>query len=475
MLVPEVVSTPGVQWPSRTHRIRFVFIDASVYYVDKRGEHSGILSEAADTQEERSRLMTVSNNKWWLRAAVALGDELIDLGRRSGDSSAWGCTSGHFGGGNPGPNVMAQVIREVTGLRPPKPASGPFARPEQGRWSVRQVFAYDNGEAPNVAIWHLGFSENPKFFPRWCEAISAGPGSSVLILPDSPITRDLVRRWNAGERYRRGEGWRGDAIRGDLGSAAYVRPRVSDAVEVGGLGIPGDRLVAAVAFLRARHQLRLSPFDLLRDSVLAAQLGPVELDERDWSPGEVAKLATLRQRYDLPQRIHRWLAEARQTPPVGVFSTGESYASSVESCLHTAEQAIKTGAIAPVLISSWTGWAPSVLESGKRPEVPACSGADGRLVDWYRHTFGSAVRHGIIDDRWFSSREAWHVEAYRTFPGKLVDYYQNINAAERALTREPERRMLASEGGRQKWYGGVFESAVKLGLVPADDAGNENP
>ncbi len=286
MPTPDMVPAAGGPRPSRAPGIRFVFIDASVYYVDERGEHPGVLSEAADTEEERSRLMTVSNNKRWLRAAVALGDELIDLERRSGDSSAWGCASGHFCGGNPGPNVMAQVIREVTGRRPPMPASGPFARPEQGQWSVRQVFAYDSGEAPNVAIWHLGFSENPKFFPRWCEAISAGPGSSVLILPDSPITRDLVRRWNAGERYRRGEGWRGDAIRGHLGSAAYVRPRVSDAVEIDGLGIPGDRLVAAVAFLRVRHQLRLSPFDLLRDSLLAAQLGPVEVDERDWSPGE---------------------------------------------------------------------------------------------------------------------------------------------------------------------------------------------
>ena len=449
--------------------IRFVFIDAAVHYVDDRGEHSGLLSETVDDQEQRCRLQAVSNDKRWLRAAVALGTELIELERRSGSADAWGCASGHYGGASPGPNLMAHAIKAITGARPPKPVAGPLVRPERGRWAVHQVFSYDSGAAPSIAIWHVGFIQNPQFFLRWCEAITAGPRTPVLILPDSPILRDAARRWNAGERHRRGQTWQGDAIREYVGSAAYMRTCVSAAVEVDGRGISGDRLVAAVAFLRARHQLRVSPFDLLGDPLLAMQLGDVEAEEHAWSKGELAKLATLRKRYDLPQRIYRWLAEARKTPPVGIFSTGESYASSVEACLQTAEKAVNSGAIAPVLISSWTGWAPSALDRGERPEVPARSGTFGLLVDWYRRAFALAVRHGVIDQGWFNSREAWHAEAYSAFPRKPVDYYDHIYAAERALRSDVERRRLTAESDIPQWYRAVFDSAAKRGIAPTDE------
>jgi hypothetical protein len=459
--------------PSRTSELRFVFIDASIYYVDERGEHEGLLNESSDPEEERCRLRTVSNNEQWLRAAVVLGDELIDLARRSGDAEAWGCTSGYFGGG---PNQMMSVIRAVTGRRPPQPAFGPLARPEYGRWSVRQVMSYDaynyasGKHTPNVAIWHFGFTQNPLFFPRWCEAIAAGPAPPVLILPHSPITRELARRWNAGELIPRRQAWRSDNTRDYVGSAAYVRTRISAAVEIDGSEISGDRLAAAIAFLRAQHQLRVSPFDLLRDPLLAAQLSPIEVEDHAWSHREVARLAALRKRYDRPQRIHAWLNDARLTLPTDrIFGTGDEYASFSHICLRNAERAIRTGQVAPALVPPWTDWAPSALDRGERPEVPASSGPSGQLVEWYRQTFKLAVSYGLIDELWFSTRETWHAEAYRTFPGELAGYFEHIRAAERALAVEPEQRILDADGDLSEWYRGVFTHAVQLGLAAANE------
>ncbi len=477
----EMLSPDEREHPSRPGDLCFVFIDASVCYVDQRGEHSGLLSESLNTEEERCRLRTVSNNEQWLRAAVVLGDELIDLARRSGDADAWGCTSGHFGGSDPGPNRVMHVLRAVTGRRPPKPAFGPLARPKYGRWSVRQVFAYDPGkDTPNVAIWHLGFTQNPQFFPRWCAAIGAGSRSPVLILPDSPIMRDLARRWNAGQLIPRRQSWRGDNIRDYVGSAAYVRTRISAAVEVDGSEIPGDRLVGAIAFLRAQHQLRVSPFNLLRDPLLAAQLSPVEVGDQAWSAREIARLAMLRKRYDKPQRVHAWLAVAGQTLPTGgVFGTGDRHASFSHSCLRTAERALRLGEVATAFVpqpppAPWRpDWARAALERGERPEVPASSGPSGQLVDWYRQTFSLAVRYGLIDAEWFSKREAWHAHAYRTFPGRLTDYYDHICAAERALGSGSERGTLALVGDLSKWYREVFRSAAQLGLAEPDDTANE--
>jgi hypothetical protein len=94
-------------------------------------------------------------------------------------------------------------------------------------------------------------------------------------------------------------------------------------------------------------------------------------------------------------------------------------------------------------------------------------------VDWYRQTFKSAVNFGLVDEQWFSTRETWHAEAYRTFPGKLTDYYDHISAAERALASGPERGRLANESDLSEWYCEVFRSAEQLGLVEADDPENE--
>lgn len=460
----------------RAGGLRVVFIDASIYYVDRRGEHSGILSESTDQQESRCRLNTICANEKWLRAAVALGNDLIDLARRAGDSKAWGCTSGRYGGSNPGPNVMMHAIRAATGLRPHGSVTGPLAPPEDGRWSVRQVFNYEIGDhAPAVAIWHLGFTQNPNFFPLWCEAITAGARPPILLLPDSPIMRESVQRWGAGERRRQGEGWRGDNIRDYLGSAAYVRPRVSTALDIDGSAISGDRLVAAVSFLRARHQLRVSPFDLLRDPLLSTQLGQNEIDDIVWTQSEAATLDRLRVRYERSQRIHTWLEEGRQSPPLDVFSTGDSFPFSIETCLQTAERALATGQIAPVLISSWTGWAPSALERSERPEVPARRGIQGRLVEWYSRMFDKAAECGLTDGQWWSLREEWHAEAYRTFPGHPTEYYDRIYTAERALASQPAIRKMHLEGEFSDWYLSVFDSALQAGIAKGDETGDKGP
>lgn len=448
--------------------MRVVYVDASVYYVDPRGEHSGFLSDDVDLEEGRSRLATICNDERWLRFAVELGDQFLELARRTGDAGAWGCTSGYFSGARPGPNVARRVIKAVTGHVPPKPAWGPFVRPAEGRWSMRQVFGYDRGaDAPAVAIWHLGFSENPQFFPRWCDAITAGDTPPILIVPASSIMRDQVASWLGGDRRGR-RTWRSDGIRPFHGTAAYVRSRVSDVIDADGTAFAGNRLTAALAFLRARHQLRISPFDVLRDPVLSAQLDVVGgTDDGAWTPRETKKLESLRKTYDHPQRVHAWLAKLRETPPVDVFSTCESYEASINGCLREAERAVDSGQLADVLISSFTGWAPSALARGERPEVPAVSGWHGRLVAWYRTAFEMAVGFGVVDDSWFENRATWHADAYCTFPGALSDYYEQIRATEKAIGSSSKRDQLLVDGKFPDWYRQVFALADELGLVGA--------
>jgi hypothetical protein len=167
------------------------------------------------------------------------------------------------------------------------------------------------------------------------------------------------------------------------------------------------------------------------------------------------------------------MEEARQAPPVGIFSEGDSYKSSVSEVVRTAGRAVRTGEIAPVLISSWTGFAPSALARGERPQVPARTGTSGRLVEWYRKAFERAVLHGIIESDWYRIREQWHAEAFNDFPADVAEYYEHIYAAERALRSKEERRRLAagSEGINFKaWYARVFERATQVGLCqPAGD------
>jgi hypothetical protein len=225
-----------------------------------------------------------------------------------------------------------------------------------------------------------------------------------------------------------------------------------------------------LTFLRVRHQLRISPFDLLRDPLLVAQLAACENTDPAWTSTEATKLTAFRRQFERPQRIYAWLAEARSTPPVDVFSSGDSFPASVEACLKVAERALATSQLAPVLISSWTGWAPSALERGERPEVPAIAGTYGRLVDWYRETFASAVRFGLTGADWFSTREAWHAQAFQEFRGDPKDYYQQIYAAEAALKLEAERRRLSVEGEFPNWYRSIFEAAGNLGLVHTSEA-----
>lgn len=78
---PATVSSLGEVAPnaeastSTVGSFRAIFVDASVYYVDQRGEHVGLLSESVDAQEDRCRLNTVCNSERWLSAAVVLGTD----------------------------------------------------------------------------------------------------------------------------------------------------------------------------------------------------------------------------------------------------------------------------------------------------------------------------------------------------------------------------------------------------------------
>jgi hypothetical protein len=460
--------------------IRYVFIDAAMYYVDERGEHSGLLSEIADTEEMRSRLQTVSNNVVWLEAAVALGEQLINLARRAGEQDAWGATSGFFSAGaRSGPNRIARVIRAATGIGPPSPAFGALTKPERGHWSVRRVFGYDVGpDAPCVAIWHLGFTENPQFWPRWCDAIARRATPPVLILPDSPITRELARAWSAGELLPRRQSWRGDNVPANNGRAPYMRVWVSQMIEADGTGVDGARLRSAIAFLEVHHQLKVSPLDLLADPLLSGQLAELQshAQSTEWTQKETRALERARRDYEPSQGLRSWQDELRRSPPQGIFAEGSSFSDSVSQVAHTARQALKTGDIARCLISSWTGFAPSALDRGEHPQVPACTGSEGELIDWYRDAFVRAVAYGLIDEDWYRAREQWHAEAYLGFPAEPTAYYDHIYAAERGLHSPEQRKALEGGGGGtqfKEWYSSIFALAEHLGLCPSADAAEE--
>jgi hypothetical protein len=452
--------------------IRYVFIDAAMYYVDERGERWGRLSEDSDTEDMRTRLKIASNNPVWLKMAVDLGEQLIVLARRTGEMDAWGAASGYYAGGpRSGPNRMASAIRAATGIRPPSAVYGPMSRPARGHWSVRRVFGYDVGPvAPCVAIWHLGFSENPQFWPRWCQAIARRATPPVLILPDSPILRELARAWNAGELLPERQTWRSDLIPADNGDAPYLQAWVSKLVEPTGIEIDGDRLASAISFLESHHQLKLSPLDLLADPVLAGQLTNGLRDDElpEWSSREKRDLERLRRKYEPLQRIRAWQDELKESLPTDGYIEGHSALGSVFSNIHTATRALKSGAIFNCLYSALPGTAPMEFDPNGRPKLVRRSEA---LIEWFRSAFEKAADRSLLDHQWFPTRERWHQQAFELFPGEAFDFYDHIRVAELALgspTRRRDRESEGYQGGYREWYHQVFELASRLGISTVD-------
>jgi hypothetical protein len=301
-----------------------------------------------------------------------------------------------------------------------------------------------------------------------------------MILAGSPIMRELARAWSAGELLPQRQSWRPDNIAANNGNAPYLRAQVSQMIEPDGTAVDGPRLRSAIAFLEARHQLKVSPFDLLADPLLSGLLTDAQPNEStEWTQKETKALARTRQDYEQPQRIRAWQDELRQSPPQGIFAEGASFSDSVSQVVHTASQALKTGDIARCLISSWTAFAPSALDRAERPQVPARTGSEGKLVDWYRSAFDRAVARGLIDADWYRVREQWHAQAYLDFPAEATAYYDHIYAAERGLHSPEQRKDLeaGSEGMPfEQWYSDIFALAERLGLcLPAEAAEGVGP
>lgn len=462
-------------------KLIFVFIDAAMYYVDERGEHVGQLSQPSDQSEARSRLRTASNSSEWLIMAVETGERIIELARRSGDEDAWGCTSGYFSGGsNSGPNQVLAVIRKLTGRRPPTNAVGVLRKPTAGRWTVWKFSGYDRGDAiPNVGIWHLGFTVNPQFFPRWCHAISRDDGQTIAILPDSPIMRDLARKWNAGALVPARQAFKGDRIASSAGSPAYCRTRISAVLLSDQETIDGDLFAGSLSFLQTNHQLKITPFEMILDPLLVTQIEKfrqANILDQPWSKSEATKLQVLRKRYDRSQRVFKWFAEINAMKPDDLFDPGSTSGPSLRTELRVVDEASRTGRISSVLYRTWTGWAGHPNSRETILSVPLLDGVPGRYFDWYRQVFEIAAKHGIVDKEWFDKRVEWHGDAFNSYPQDITEFEFCIRIVEESLGLPSEDRKLPSAeqlfkfsepipGQIDAWYQHVFDNAECLGLT----------
>jgi hypothetical protein len=145
-----------------------------------------------------------------------------------------------------------------------------------------------------------------------CDAISTTTDRpTTIVLPDTPMLRDFARRYSRRQYMTR--------IRRTLlentmdfaterpnrrGTACYLRARPALVVDSDGTEVDGDELAAAAEYLDANFNLRISPFDLIRDPLMSAQLRSrvqnvrsVRQRESEWTAEESVTLKKMREWY----------------------------------------------------------------------------------------------------------------------------------------------------------------------------------
>ena len=317
--------------------IRFVLIGGRMCYVDRRGEHSCSSEDPLDgpealrLAEDTSRVLTLTQDWTWTEMAVTLCHRLLGAAQRCGDPTAWALAA-EFRNGS-----FRQTIKAL-GSRPPtklKPDDFAVRKPPRGTWLYhhypasfvlhqlsREPLYRLAGDAPRVALWRWP-DRSDLMLRAWCDTLAAAsPSPMTVVLADTPMLRDFARRYVRREPMHRidrtyvenalhfaGEDVP-DGLRPRPGQtppsrACYLRVRPSLVVDSDGTELDGDLLTVALDYLETHYQLRISPFDALRDPLLSGLLtGRVDklrharAADSAWRPDELRQIAELREVYE---------------------------------------------------------------------------------------------------------------------------------------------------------------------------------
>lgn len=285
-----VTSTPIFYAPLQSRprgNVRFVLIGGAMEYVDRRGEHICVSGETTGDDgglaENVSRMSAMLESSDWARIAVHVVQAILEGVRRnqSGDHNAHAL-------------VYASGLREavkVTTGAPPKSLDetdwclGPTGKTHWSRERSpgRYVFNAHRGfslieirQAPAAVIWAWP-DRSDLCLQAFLDTAAAGADPPmIVVLPDIPDFRRFARayvRASAMDHVERS--FLEDALyhegdvpnqRGVVLSSEFA-PRL--VIQPDGRELDGALLTSALAYLDARHNVRLSVWEVLSDPLLS--------------------------------------------------------------------------------------------------------------------------------------------------------------------------------------------------------------
>jgi hypothetical protein len=143
----------------------------------------------------------------------------------------------------------------------------------------------------------------------FCDTLSRTDGVPLtVVLPDTPAMYDFATRYAAKEPMTRIERTLHENLclfgHTQLGFGCYGRFALTRVVEPDGTELDGSLALAALDFLDANYQVRVSPWDLIHDPLMHEQLVPGAGVLRNgtsrrapWSEAELADFRRQRARF----------------------------------------------------------------------------------------------------------------------------------------------------------------------------------
>ena len=273
--------------------VRFVLIGGPMEYVDRRGVHACVTGEDPSGSSEAGRAESVArmgamvDGVPWMRAAAETGQAILkSLSRAGAVPGLYGHQLSYV------TSPFRQIVKELTGSVPKKVAEDAWALAPPGKsgWSYQREAAHylfnaaagfrylPVQAAPAVCIW--GWPDRSDgCLQAFLDTVAGDAADPVtVILPDVPAFRNFARRYvrmepmtSCGRTLIEDHLYRMPLDmpnkRGTILSAEFA-PRL--VVHPDGSEDDGLLLTGALAYLDARHTLRLSVWDLLRDALLRA-------------------------------------------------------------------------------------------------------------------------------------------------------------------------------------------------------------
>jgi len=324
--VPEGALFRALPRPPRGN-VRFVLVGGAMQYVDRRGEFScqsgetmRPVKQSSRLAEEASRAISMVESDQWNDAAIKITHRLLEIAQRNGDR-AWtysvGFTTGQF----------RDLVKAVAARAPRKgqPNSAVLQKPDRGRWlydrnpslfmihCIQGHGLFHVETPPTVALWRWPDRSDP-MLQGMCDTFASESEVPItVILPDTPGLRDFARRYV--KRYSMDRIDRillenllhfGTEVPNQRGDVCYARFAPTLVIEPDTAEWDGDLLAGALDFLDANYQVRISPWELVKDPLLRAQL-PARIkaikaeraSRKAWTTEEKGKLEKMRNWYQM--------------------------------------------------------------------------------------------------------------------------------------------------------------------------------